>query len=270
MKKTGVEIEVRPPDINFSSTGFTCDASEQRIFFSLQKIKGVGAVAVENIMKTRNEGGQFFSLDEFLSRVPSKVNKTVVTRLIIAGAFDLIEDIKNPAGRKELLRRYLAIKGAKLPEEYTAGETATDAFWIIEQKRLTGFGEVDYKTMIQAVIPNSRLSRLYVDDNEYVATPLGHEVTVAGRLIYYKERQIKTGVMGMLKIDCNNTIIDVILWPETYEKIQDRIENIKGSIVALNGRIEKDKWRNERKIISNSGTKFLVIKEEQINKQIKV
>ena len=28
-----VEIEVRPPDINFSDTNFTCDPSEQRIFF---------------------------------------------------------------------------------------------------------------------------------------------------------------------------------------------------------------------------------------------
>ena len=42
MKKTGVDIEVRPPDINFSGETFTCDPKTNRIFFSLGKVKGVG------------------------------------------------------------------------------------------------------------------------------------------------------------------------------------------------------------------------------------
>lgn len=33
MKKTGAEIEVRPPDINFSGETFTCDPKTNRIFF---------------------------------------------------------------------------------------------------------------------------------------------------------------------------------------------------------------------------------------------
>lgn len=262
LKKTGVEIEIRPPDVNFSERSFTCD-KEDRIFFSLSKIKGVGDVAVVNIMNTREQGGKFFSLEEFLSRVPSKVNKTVVKNMIIAGAFDLIEDIKSPRGRKELLSRYLESKGDKLSEEYSTSESNSNAFWILEQKRLTGFGEVDYESMIRDAIPNKRIAKMYVNDVEFLDAKLKDEVTVAGKLIYYKEKEIKNGLMCTIQIDCNNTIIPILMWPDAYESISENITNLKGSVIAINGTVEKDKFKNEKKLYSNSRTKLYVISEHK-------
>lgn len=263
LKKTGAEIEIRPPDVNFSDINFTCDAKNQRIFFSLTKIKGVGEVAVKNIMDTRHEGGQFYSLEEFLSRVPSKVNKTVVKCLIIAGAFDLIEEIRNPRDRKDLLKKYLDSKNDTLPEEYTVPDSNSNAFWILEQKRLTGFGEVDYENMIRDAIPNKRLAKLYVNDNEFLTTKEKTEVAVAGKLIYYKEKEIKNGVMCTIQIDCNNTIIPILLWPDAYEKLDENIANLKGCIIALSGVVEKDKFKNEKKLYSNQKTKLYVISESK-------
>lgn len=263
LKKTGVEVEIRPPDVNFSDINFTCDPKEQRIFFSLTKIKGVGEVAVQNIMNTRHEGGQFYSLEEFLSRVPSKVNKTVVKCLIIAGAFDLIEGVNNPRDRRKLLAKYLDIKGDVMSEEYNVEDAKSNAFWILEQKRLTGFGEVDYENMIKDAIPNKRLANMYVDDTEFLATKEKKEVAVAGKLIYYKEKEIKNGTMCTLNIDCNNTIIPILLWPDAYERIGEDIANLKGCIVALSGVVEKDKWKNEKKLMSNNKTKLYVISEHK-------
>lgn len=263
LKKTGAEIEIRPPDVNFSDINFTCDAKNQRIFFSLTKIKGVGEVAVKNIMDTRHEGGQFYSLEEFLSRVPSKVNKTVVKCLIIAGAFDLIEEVRNPRDRKDLLKKYLDSKNDTLPEEYTVPDSNSNAFWILEQKRLTGFGEVDYENMIRDAIPNKRLAKLYVNDNEFLTTKEKTEVAVAGKLIYYKEKEIKNGVMCTIQIDCNNTIIPILLWPDAYEKLDENIANLKGCIIALSGVVEKDKFKNEKKLYSNQKTKLYVISESK-------
>lgn len=261
LKKTGVEVEVRPPDVNFSDINFTCEPKEQRIFFSLTKIKGVGEVAVKNIIDTRHEGGQFYSLEEFLSRVPSKVNKTVVKCLIVAGAFDLIEGLKNPRDRKKLLAKYLDTKGESLPEEYMSEDSNSNAFWILEQKRLTGFGEVDYENMIKDAIPNKRIANIYVNDVEFLATKEKKEVAIAGKLIFYKEKDIKTGTMCTLNIDCNNTIIPVLLWPDAYEKIGENIADIKGCVVAINGVVEKDTWRNEKKLFSSSKTKLYVLSE---------
>lgn len=261
LKKTGVEVEIRPPDVNFSDINFTCDPKEQRIFFSLTKIKGVGEVAVQNIMNTRREGGQFYSLEEFLSRVPSKVNKTVVKCLIVAGAFDLLEGIKNPRDRKKLLEKYLDMKGDTLSEEYSTPDSNSNAFWILEQKRLTGFGEVDYENMIKDAIPNKRLANIFVNDVEFLATKEKKEVAIAGKLIYYKEKDIKTGTMCTLNIDCNNTIIPVLMWPDAYEKIGENIADIKGCVVALSGTVEKDTWKNEKKLFSNNRTKLYVLSD---------
>lgn len=259
LKKTGIEIEVRPPDVNFSDVNFTCDPKTHRIFFSLQKIKGVGDVAVQNLVACRNEGGQFFSLEEFTSRVPSKVNKTVVKSLIVAGAFDLIENLKSPKERLTLLSDYLKKRGDDLPQEYTIADVNTDAFWILEQKRLTGFGDVDYSTMIADSVRNKRIARLYVNDVEFLATPDGKEVAVAGKLIYYQTKEIKSGTMCTLQIDCNNTIIPILLWPDAYEILTEPVEELKGCTVALSGIVKKDKFKNEKKIYSNTRTRIYVI-----------
>lgn len=266
LKKTGVEVEIRPPDVNFSEGNFNCDAKEQRIFFSLTKIKGLGETAVKNIVETRAAGGQFFSMEEFLSRVPSKVNKTVVKCLIIAGAFDLIENIKNPRDRRNLLKHYLVdIKGESLPEEYQTEDALTNAFWILEQKRLTGFGEVDYESMIRDSIPNKRVAKMYVNDTEFLDSKQDTEVTVAGKLIYYQEKEIKNGTMCTLNIDCNNTIIPVLLWPDAYEKIPEPIDEIKGMTIAICGQVKKDKFKNEKKLYSNSGTKLYVLSNNKVS-----
>lgn len=259
LKKTGVEVEIRPPDVNFSDINFTCDAKESRIFFSLTKIKGVGEVAVKNIISTRNEGGKFFSMEEFVSRVPSKVNKRVIVSLIISGAMDLIEELDKPKDRKKLLKTYLESRGDSLPEEYNTFESDTNAFWILEQKRLTGFGEVDYETMIRDSISNKRIADLYVDEVEFSKTKVDSEVTIVGKLISYKEKEIKNGVMCSMNIDCNNTIIPILIWPSEYERLGEKASEIKGSVIAINGVVGKDSWKNEKKVYSTNKTRLFII-----------
>lgn len=261
LKKTGVEIEIRPPDVNFSDGNFTCDSSNYRIFFSLTKIRSVGEVAVTNIMNTRNEGGRFYSLEEFLSRVPSKVNKTVVVNLIVSGAFDLLEGIKNPRDRKGLVEKYLETRGEKIHEKYNIVEANSNAFWILEQKRLTGFGEVDYENMIRDSIPNKRMVKMYVNDTDFNTTKYKTEVSIAGKLIYFKERNIKSGTMCMMNIDVNNTIIPVLLWPDAFEKIKSSMSDLKDRVIALSGIVDKDKFKNERKLYSNFRTKLYILND---------
>lgn len=261
MKKTGAEIEVRPPDVNYSEYNFTCDANENRIFFSLNKIKGIGNVAAQNIMETRVNGGQFFDLEEFLSRVPSKVNKTVVKCLIIAGAFDLIENIQQPRDRRKLLEHFLVDKkGDVLPEMYDTNEAKTsNSFWVFEQKRLTGFGDVDYETIIVDSIPNKRIAKLYATGLEFSNAKEGAEVAIAGKLIYFKEREIKNGTMCTLSVDCNNDIIPVTLWPDARERIEEDLMDLKGRVICINGRVKKDKFRNQKTLYSDNRTKLYII-----------
>lgn len=260
LKKTGEEIEIRPPDVNFSDSNFTCDAEENRIFFSLTKIKGVGEVAVKNIMETRNSGGKFFSLEEFLSRVPSKVNKTVVKCLIISGAFDLVENITSASERKKLLKWYLDSKSSPMPEEYETVESNKNSFWIFEQKRLTGFGEVDYLTMIKDAIPNKRIAGLYVNGLEFNNTEEGREVTVAGKVINFTVRACKNGDMCSLQIDCNNTIIQATIWPDAWSRLDEDAAGLRNKVIAVNGIVKKDKYRGVKTLYSDSiKTKLYIV-----------
>ncbi len=268
IKKSGIAVEVRPPDVNHSGDYFTCDPKEQRIFFSLNKIKGVGDVAVKALIDERNANGEFFDFDEFISRVPSKVNKTVVKGLIIGGAFDLLCDIKQPRNRKKLLERYLIeMKGDKeLPSEYSSPDSNTNAFWIQEQKKLTGFGEIDYENYIKDLIPNKRFVRLYVDENEFARVPEKKEVVIAGKFLFYRENNTKNGVMCTIQIDCNNTIINCNIWPDTYQLYRDEIEDYKNKIVAISGIAQKDKFRNERRLYSNDRTRMYIVSEAKKEK----
>lgn len=262
MKKVAPNIEIRQPDINYSASNFTCDPENNRIFYSLQKIKGVGEVAVKNIVETRDKDGQFFSLDEFISRVPSKVNKTNVKWLIVSGAFDLVEGIEQPRDRRKLLQKYLIeIKGDKqLPDEYNTEEAKiSNAFWILEQKRLTGFGDIDYLSMM----PNKRMKRLFITAADFSIAKEETEAAIAGNLLSYTERDIKTGKMCNISISSSNEIINCTLWPDAYEPILESVGgdmlDIKGKVICISGVVRKDKFRNNKTLYSDRATKLYIL-----------
>ncbi len=86
-----LNIELLPPDINRSDLVFQADNIDGKnvVFFGMGALKGAGDVGISSIMKTRNEGGEFKDMSDFISRIDaSKVNKKVMETLIKAGAFD--------------------------------------------------------------------------------------------------------------------------------------------------------------------------------------
>ena len=80
-------IEVLPPDINKSLTYFNVE--NKAIRFGLGGLKHVGTALTDNIIKEREENGQFKSFDDFINRaVQVGVNKKAIECLILSGAFD--------------------------------------------------------------------------------------------------------------------------------------------------------------------------------------
>ena len=89
-------IEVFPPDINESSTGFI--PMKNKIMYGLAAIKNVGVNAVGDIVEERKKG-PYKDFNDFLERTEEKkVNKKVIENLIKAGAFDKLN-----TNRRELL-----------------------------------------------------------------------------------------------------------------------------------------------------------------------
>ena len=82
-----LNIPILKPDINKSSTKFTVE--DGKIRFGMGSIKNVGITPIENIVKEREENGEYEDFTDFCERIFDKqVNKKCVESLIKAGAFE--------------------------------------------------------------------------------------------------------------------------------------------------------------------------------------
>jgi len=86
-------IEVLPPSINESFSGFAVVPQTGNIRFALSAIKNIGENVGKAIARERKNNGKYKSLEDFLRRVEAKyLNKKVLESLIKAGAFDGFEE----------------------------------------------------------------------------------------------------------------------------------------------------------------------------------
>ena len=82
-----MDLEILPPDVNHSNVRFRPEGKTIR--YGIAGIKNVGAGACEAIVKEREESGPFEDLIEFCARMDGHVvNKKVIESLARAGAFD--------------------------------------------------------------------------------------------------------------------------------------------------------------------------------------
>ncbi len=84
-------VPVLPPDVNESHVAFAPAQNGTAVRFGLAAIKGVGEVAVQNMLKAREAGGKFKSLEDLCEQVDSRtVNRKVLEALIKSGACDVL------------------------------------------------------------------------------------------------------------------------------------------------------------------------------------
>ena len=258
MKKTGVDIEVRPPDINFSGETFTCDPKTNRIFFSLGKVKGVGERALTLLKAMKDEHGEVFSFEDFITSAPKGINRTVVLRLIMAGAFDLVEDIRNPRQRLDIVKQYLERRGEPLSDEFTSPDAHTNAWWVFKQRDLTGYGEVDYERMMNEYGLGKRMVRLYVTAAEFERKHEGDEVCIVGRVNNVFERQTKGGdSYGVLQVEVNGLIIQITLWPDFWLHQPENEAMLLNRIVAVSGRVNY--FAGKKTVQSSQSTRLEIL-----------
>jgi DNA polymerase-3 subunit alpha len=90
-----LKIEILPADVNNPSVDFDVD-EKGRIRFGMSAVKNVGKNAVEEIIKTKNNlERNFKSIFDFCSNVDTRVvNKRTIESLVLAGAFDSINQYR--------------------------------------------------------------------------------------------------------------------------------------------------------------------------------
>jgi len=93
-------IEIKRPDINISSGGFSCSANG--INFGLLVINNVGSLLAESIVSERTLNGKYTSFRNFCERNSGRnMNRLAVENMIKAGAFDSLD-----LNRRQMLENY--------------------------------------------------------------------------------------------------------------------------------------------------------------------
>lgn len=115
-----IDIPIMPPDINISKYIFM--AKNNRVFYGLGAIKGLGVRTIDHILEVR-QSGPYDSIQDFIERTDGRLTDTgTLDVLAKAGAFDSVESDRGVAIEKiQLLanawrekRRKEAQKKAKL------------------------------------------------------------------------------------------------------------------------------------------------------------
>ncbi|MFU8925064.1 DNA polymerase III subunit alpha [Acinetobacter puyangensis] len=158
------QLEVLPPSINLSDYRFKA-IKPDTIVYGLGAIKGVGEQAMQSVIDSRNQEGEFKDLFDFCHRIDlKKINKRTLEALIRAGAMDCL-DIE----RSTLM--------AQLPEAVQAADQARN-------NRETGimdlFGEVEevQRKPVKPVKPWSDEVRLKGEKDTLGLYLTGHPIDV--------------------------------------------------------------------------------------------
>lgn len=270
IKRIGEDITVRPPSINKSEFDFV--GLKDNIYWSMTKIKAVGEIAANIIIDERNKNGEFFDLEDFINRVPkNKVNKRVVKALIIAGALDEIGGIeglpiKETKERTTILRNHMKLIKSDEYEELKSDNIESNWYWTLKQKELTGFGDIDFRPLVSKYSKSKSFSNNYksgedFDDLKIQNVKYGDPTSVAGRVMFIREKNYSRGVMGTVTVEHNNSVLIIVIWDEIWSKLSKDFHDLMQSkkLFAFSGVAKYDNYRNRNVIYSSDDSKLVFL-----------
>ncbi|PLS81926.1 DNA polymerase III subunit alpha [Candidatus Saccharibacteria bacterium] len=271
-------LKVLPPDINQSFVEFSVVPNEQTIRFGMAAVKGVGAGAVEEILRARGEG-PFKSVEDFAKRVNCRqVNRRVWEALIKAGGFDEHGDRSDLLFNLDTILAY----AQKLQKDLASGQAdlfggLSDAVAMPtikldpapnkhpDKERLTW--ERELLGLYLSAHPLDKYDDYFTEQTAPIATLKpsldGHGITVGG--VVSSVRQIVTksgGKMAFVQIEDKSGEGELIVFPKTYEKIGALLK--QDEVIKATGKVSsRDKEGNlldDAKVIVDEIT--LVTQEE--------
>ncbi|GAB6138104.1 hypothetical protein JCM15060_12930 [Halanaerobaculum tunisiense] len=246
-------LEVLPPDVNYSQSGFSVEKGAIR--FGLQGIKHVGQKAIEELIATREEE-EFKDFTDFCQRVDlTTVNKQAIESLIKAGAF-----VSLPGYRSQLLKVLPQVykQARKVQAEESKGQTnfsdlfATDNQFTTLDYELPAIEEFTTQKLLalekemlglylsgdplDQVLPqikvdrNQQITELSSEENQVV---IGGLITSQREVITKNQRQ-----MAFLTIADETGEVEVISFPDSYQEYQDLLE--EESAVIITGQLNQE------------------------------
>lgn len=264
--KLGESIRLQPVDINKSGYEFYADYNTNNIYWSLIKVKQCGPEATNAIIEEREKDGQFYSLEEFCLRIPkAKVKKNIIENLILSGAFDEVELIEDKKDRFKLIRWLYNKNKTELSEEYTNEKITKEHFWILKQKELAGLGYINYHDIVKGSMFSKQIHR-YIDSSDFYNTEVSEKdvKVICGILKRIIERQPKDTTkdkFAQLELDCNDSIIYVTCWSETYSIYRRDLKEAEeeSRIIVISGNVKFDNYKKHNVLYTYNKTEIEIV-----------
>lgn len=246
-----MEIEVLPPSVNESGTNFTAVA-DGKIRFGLSAIKGIGDSVVETVVAARGDE-PFVSLADFAARTPSRVlNKKSLEALAKSGA---LAELAEPT---EVIEHSKLITDFAKEAEKGVADVAQDSLFADEPEGNVSelvLPETKPATVAERLGWERETLGLFVSDHPLrKAKPLfkkrgtliadvpsarGGKVKIGGMLSGLRKILTKSGKqMAVLTLEDPSGKIEVTVFPQSYEKLADKLVERTDVIFWVSGKPE--------------------------------
>jgi DNA polymerase-3 subunit alpha len=255
INRSGQKIELVPPDVNKSETRFYADPTTSKIYWSFTKIKYVGSTSVEVILKDKQENGSYYTLEEFIKRVPKKnVNKRTVTYMIMAGCFDELENIHRVEDRLELVHKHAKICKHAVDEIFKSPNAKFEYWWLMKQKEACGFGYMKYERILR----KAGYTLAYFNEIQFMQpSSKNKSICFAGVIQFVNRKKTKRGDTFLeLKCEVNSEMIFFTIWPEKYEEYSHLFNKCEGKIILASGTIDFNRYKNQNVLMSSDDSKI--------------
>lgn len=261
-------VDVLPPNVNRGQPDF--DVVSGQIVFGLTAIKGLGRGAAEEIVRAREDGGQFKDLFDFCARVDSRiVTRAAMEKLIKAGAMDELGEARR-AALFHALPRALSEAEEKAADKKRGQKSIFDVF-----DGDDGAGDlasvVDSHSLLPDVPEWPERERLRFEKEAldlYISShPLAHydeqlrrfrshsasqlakldtgtEVRLAGMVVQFDTRVIKAGRnqgarFALFRLEDFTGQVKCVLWSDQFARYKDDLA--EDAILLFEGKVE---WRD--------------------------
>lgn len=277
LKQMGISL--LPPDVNKGNVVFS--VSDGAIRFGLSAIKNIGHAVALEIIKNREEFGEYKDIEDFINRLSSKeINKRSLESLIKAGAMDSL-----PGNRRQKLAVYMDLIDEKQKDKKSL-EGQMSLFDIVSDEYKESFKLsmpkieemprqelLSYEKEMLGIYVSGHPLEDYTDEllsivnikssdfaDEEIASEDGKKVLIGGMISSIRKQYTRNNqLMAFIQLEDLVGSIEVILFPKVYDKYKIYIN--EDEKIYIEGRINASEVQ-EAKLICEDIYSFLDVHKQ--------
>ena len=264
-----MNIQMLPPDVNTSDMEFSVE--DNAIRFGLSAVKSLGRPTIKAIIDERNKS-RFTSMQDFISRLYTDLNKRMLENLIKSGAFDTFGN-----NRRQMMSVYARMLDNEAKQGKDAISGQMSLFDLVDESEKSQFEikmpDVSEYTKEDILAFEKEVLGVYVSGHpldEYAAMWKKHisamstdfelddetgepkvkvdsKATIGGMIMAKSVKPTKTGqLMAYLTIEDLVGTVEVIVFPRTFSTYRNIIEGTDKLFIT--GRVNANADENAKLI----------------------